>query len=267
MTAVPRLSADASPEAVVVALQRDGAVVVERLLPPELMARSVAEMRGRFDGLGRRAESDFNGYRTLRIGSVLAYAPTTAEMIGHPLVVAVADAVLLPYCETYRIGSTSGIEILPGEGDQVLHRDDTIYPLHSLLGLETQIGVMWAIDDFTQENGTTRVLVGSHRHKHYLSPDEAGVVQAAMPRGSALFYMGSTWHGGGANRSDRPRMGLINTYALGWLRQEVNMYLTVPLAIAKTYPPLIRKLLGYARHSSYLGFGGPDRADGAWVGD
>ena len=265
MTAVPRLHSDASAETVVAALGRDGAVVVESLLPPETMAQAAAEMRGRFDELGRRASSDFNGYRTLRIGSVLAYAPTTAAMIGHPLVVAVADAVLLPFCETYRIGSTSGIEILPGEGDQVLHRDDTIYPLHSLQGLETQIGVMWAFDDFTDENGATRVLLGSHRHKSYLPPDESGVVQAAMPRGSALFYLGSTWHGGGANRSQAPRMGLINTYALGWLRQEVNMYLTVPPAIARTYPPLIRKLLGYARHSPYLGFSGHDRADRAWV--
>jgi len=262
---VPRLPSDATAEAVVAELHRNGAVVVERLLPAEVMTRSAAEMRERFDTLGRRASSDFNGYTTLRIGSVLGFAPTTAEMIGHPLVVGVADAVLLPFCETYRIGSTSGIEILPGEGDQVLHRDDTIYPLHSLPGLETQIGVMWAIDDFTERNGATRVLPFSHRHKHYLPPDEAGVVQAAMPRGSALFYLGSTWHGGGANRSDRPRMGLINTYALGWLRQEVNMYLTVPPHIAVNYPPLIRKLLGYARHSSYLGFGGHDRAGGAWV--
>jgi ectoine hydroxylase-related dioxygenase (phytanoyl-CoA dioxygenase family) len=114
----------------------------------------------------------------------------------------------------------------------------------------------------TAENGATRVIPGSHRHSDPWPPDEAGLVQAEMPTGSALFYMGSTWHGGGANRSDAPRMGLINTYSLGWLRQETNQYLAVPPEIAAQYPPRIRRLIGYARHSPILGFG---RAEGVWV--
>lgn len=249
--------------ALVETLRRDGAVAVKNLLPAGVMERLAAEMRPRFDAYGRSSESDFNGYRTLRISSVLAYAPTSAEIIGHEKVLAVADAILRPQCLAYRIGSNTGIEILPGEGDQMLHRDDSIYPVR-IPGMELQIGVMWAIDDFTLENGATRVVLGSHRPVSEGQLDLSTWVQSPMPKGSALFYMGSLWHGGCANRSDRPRMGLINTYALGWLRQEVNQYLAVPPEKAKAYPEHIRRLLGYAMHGGILGYG---RAPDVWVLD
>jgi hypothetical protein len=252
-------------DVVVDALRCDGAAAVSRLLPSDVMDRAAAQMRPRFDSRGREMESDFNGYRTRRIGSVLGYAPATAEMIGHDLVVGVADRVLLPFCENYRIGSTTGIEIHPGEGHQVLHQDDSIYPIR-IPGMELQIGVMWALTDFTEDNGATRVVLGSHRHlDRDPGPDLSRWVQASMPTGSALFYLGSLWHGGGANRTGRPRMGLINTYALGWLRQEVNQYLEVPPDTARHYSERIRKLLGYTKHGRSLGH--CRCADEVWVRD
>lgn len=261
---LPTFGPDAAADDIVAVLRRDGAAVVTQLLPPETMERAAAEMRPQFDAHGRLTENDFNGYRTLRIGSVLGYAPTTAAMIGHDMVMAVADGILGPHCLAYRIGSTTGIEIHPGEGQQVLHRDDSIYPVR-LPGMELQIGVMWALDEFTAENGATRLVLGSHRHMNAGPPDLSTWVQAPMPSGSALFYMGSLWHSGCENRSNRPRMGLINTYALGWLRQEVNQYLEVPPETARQYPARIRRLLGYAKHGRSLGhcrFGGD-----VWVWD
>jgi ectoine hydroxylase-related dioxygenase (phytanoyl-CoA dioxygenase family) len=121
---------------------------------------------------------------------------------------------------------------------------------------------MWALDDFTLENGATRVILGSHAWKNMERPEDHPPVQAVMPRGSALFYLGSVWHGGGANRSNAPRMGLINTYSLGWLRQEVNHYLYVPYETAMTYPPAIRRLMGYQKHGRGLGWM-PAGRDGA----
>ena len=251
---LPVLDAAAPAPAVVAALRTAGAAVVTDLLDVDAVDLCAEEMRSEFDQRGRQQENDFNGYRTLRISSVLGYAPAAARMVGHPLVLDVADAVLLPHCLAYRIGSATGIEILPGESDQVLHRDDTIYPIR-IPGMEFQIGVMWAIDDFTEENGATRVALGSHRLTDHDGPALSCVVQASMLRGSALFYMGSLWHGGGANRSNGPRMGLINTYALGWLRQEVNQYLAVPPEVAARYDKTIRRLLGYAKHGDILGYG------------
>jgi ectoine hydroxylase-related dioxygenase (phytanoyl-CoA dioxygenase family) len=251
---LPVFENDVAGDAVIGALRRTGAAVIKNVLDTDIVDACAAEMRQEFDSRGRLQENDFNGYRTLRISSVLGYAPSTAQMIGHPLVLAVADEILKPHCMAYRIGSTTGIEILPGEDDQVLHQDDSIYPLR-IPGVEFQIGVMWALNDFTEENGGTRVVLGSHAVSTRDDETLGEPVQAVMPKGSVLFYMGSLWHGGGANRSNAPRMGVINTYALGWLRQEVNQYLAVPPEIAILYDKTIRRLLGYTKHGRHLGHG------------
>jgi ectoine hydroxylase-related dioxygenase (phytanoyl-CoA dioxygenase family) len=248
---ISRLERTANLAAVVEALQRDGAVVVTELAELSLVDAVRAELRPLFDARGRDTRSDFNGARTLRAPSaLLAAAPTAADLVDHDLVVEVANAVLLPYCATYQVGSMTGIEILPGESAQALHRDDSLYPIE-ISGLELQIGVMWALDDFTEENGATRVVPGSHRFlRSWHLPGLSNWEAAAMPKGSALFYLGSTWHGGGANRSDAPRMGLINTYSLGWLRQEANLYLEVPPEAAARFGPRLRALLGYTAHGA-----------------
>jgi ectoine hydroxylase-related dioxygenase (phytanoyl-CoA dioxygenase family) len=251
---LPIFDNDADTDRVVEALRRTGAAVVRNILDSTAVDACAAELRAELEARGKHQEDDFSGYRTLRCSSVLGYAPATARMIGHPRVLAVADAILKPHCQSYRIGSNTGIEILPGEDDQVLHQDDSMYPLR-VPGLEFQIGVMWALNDFTEENGGTRVVLGSHGA--LMDDDETlgEPVQATMPKGSALLYMGSLWHGGGANRSSGPRLGLINTYALGWLRQEVNQYLAVPPEIAAQYDETIRCLLGYTKHGHHLGHG------------
>jgi ectoine hydroxylase-related dioxygenase (phytanoyl-CoA dioxygenase family) len=251
---LPVFENDADGDTVVGALRRTGAAVIKNVLDADIVDACAAEMRAEFDARGKFQADDFTGYRTLRCSSVLGYAPTTARMIGHPWVLAVADAILRPHCMAYRIGSTTGIEILPGEDHQVLHRDDSIYPL-DLTGLETQIGVLWALNDFTEDNGATRLLLGSHAVSTCGDEAPGEPVQAVMPKGSMLFFMGSLLHGGGANRSNAPRMGLINTYALGWLRQEVNQYLAVPPEIAARYDKTIRRLLGYTKHGQFLGAG------------
>jgi len=263
--ALRTLPQDASADTITQALRDDGAVIVERLADEGVCDAILAELRPTFDREGRRFENDFNGYKTNRVASTLAYAPRSADLIGHARVLEVADRVLLPHCVNYRIGSNTAIEILPGEGHQVLHRDDSIYPVQ-IPGIEWQVDVMWALCDFTLENGATRVVPGSHRWIGRRTPVESEVVQAVMPKGSALFYMGSVWHGGGQNRSNAARAGLINTYALGWLRQEVNQYLTIPRDMVRAYPETIRRLIGYQSHGRGLGKYRGD-AEGCWVRD
>ena len=237
--------------AVVEALRRDGAVVVTELAESDLVDTIIAELRPQLDADGLKARSDFNGSRTLRCStSVLSTAPSAADLVDHDMLVGVADAILLPHCATYQIGSMAAIEILPGESAQALHRDDSLYPIENA-GMELQIGVMWALNDFTVENGGTRVVLGSHRFlRSWHLPGVSDWESAVMPKGSALFYMGSTWHGGGANQSDAPRTGLINSYSLGWLRQESNQYLETPPEVAVKFEPRLRALLGYMPHGS-----------------
>jgi ectoine hydroxylase-related dioxygenase (phytanoyl-CoA dioxygenase family) len=260
---------NASDRDVIEALARDGACVVLNQAPAEIIDAVNVDFRASFDKLGRLDEDDFNGYKTLRIGGVLGVSHAAADLVEHPRVLAAADAILLPNCENYRIGSLSGIEILPGEDEQILHVDDSVYPLR-LGATQLQLSAMWALEDFTVENGATRVVPGSHRTPVYtgfrMDGSAGDVVQAVMPRGSLLLYMGSTLHGGGANRSDSPRAGLINTYSLGWLRQEENQYLNVRREVAETHSITIQRLMGYSRHVSPGGsLGAWQNPDGSWV--
>lgn len=260
-----RFEADVTSETVVAGLNRDGAVIIESLVDDVTIDRVVGEFRPEFDRVGKAVQNDFNGYTTLRIASVLGFSPASAGLIAHPLVLEIADSLLLPSCINYRIGSNSGIEIHPGEAQQVLHRDDTIYPVR-VPGTEWQFSALWALDDFTVENGATHVVPKSHQ---LVDPDIVPTteesVQATMPKGSLLLYLGSAWHGGGANRSQHPRMALVNTYALGWLRQEVNQYIDVPSEVAAQYPEHIRRLMGYQMHGDSLGYHRTDKVNPAWV--
>jgi len=262
---------DAGDQEVVAALEHDGACVILNQVSAEIINAVNADFRAPFDDLGRFDESDFNGYKTLRISGVLGISQAAAELVGHPRVLAAADAVMLPNCANYRIGSLTGIEIWPGESDQELHVDDSIYPLR-LPDTQLQISAMWALNDFTGENGATRVVPGSHNKLPPVRDDMdyfgEDIVQAVMPRGSVLLYLGTTVHGGGANRSEAPRAGLINTYSLGWLRQEENQYLNVPREVAMTHSTTIQRLMGYCRHAGPDGhLGSWQNADGSWVED
>jgi len=256
------LDNNSNSDEIVEALWRDGGVIVANQTQDTLVDQVSGELRHHFDDQGHKFQNDFNGHKTLRLSGVLGLSRASAELIAHPRVMEIADAVLRPHCESYRIGSCTAIEILPGEKDQVLHRDDDFYPIR-IPNVEFQIGVMWAFDDFTLENGATRILPANKGQQKISDVEEADVVQAVMSKGSVLYYLGSTIHGGGANKSQYPRVGLINTYSLGWLRQEENQYLTVPREIADSYPEHLRRLMGYQAHGAYLGVY-PDDPDGHW---
>ncbi len=231
-------------------LHREGAVAVTDLVEPEVADAVAAELRPRLDAVGLESAGIFNNELTNRCGKVLLTAPSAAELVEHELVLDVLDEALLPFASTYRISSLSAIEVLPGEKHQALHRDDTVYPI-DIAGMELTVGVMWALGDFTEENGGTRLIPGSHRYlRAWHLPDMDAWENTVMPKGSAVFYLGSTWHGGGENRSNGPRLGLVNTYCLGWLRPESNQYLGMPPEEAARFSPTIRALLGYMPHGA-----------------
>ena len=247
---------------VVGSLQRTGAVIIENLLPEKVVDTLNADLRSEFDREGHLYQNEFNGHNTLRVGGVTKYSDSFASFLMHPAAITLADKVLKPHCEVYQVGSTTAIEILPGEDAQVLHRDDAIYPM-DLLDFEAQISVLWALDDFTEENGATHVLL---KEKGISCPEIATLDdthQAVMPKGSAVVYLGSTIHGGGANHTDAPRKALVNTYCLGWLRQEENQYLTLTREDVGAQPESVRRMLGFQAHGPYLGVW-PEDPDGLW---
>ena len=257
-----RYSADDPTSDIVAALEKTGAVIIENVVPESLIAGLSQDLRAEFDREGHLYQNAFNGHQTLRVGGVTKYSRYFSDFLLEPTVLAVADAILKPHCEVYQVGSTTAIEILPGEKAQVLHADDACYPSH-LVPFELQVSALWALDDFTEENGATRVVPKSCGIVDPEAVTEAHVAHAVMPKGSVVIYLGSTLHGGGANRSAEPRKALVNTYCLGWLRQEENQYLTLTREEVASQSDSMRRMLGFQAHGPYLGVW-PEDPDGLW---
>ena len=251
-----------SVEAMVASLHREGAVIVESLMPDRVTECFCSDLRAEFDRQGHLFQNEFNGHKTLRVGGLAAHSEQFEAFFTHPLVLAMADAILGPHCDCYQVGSTTAIEILPGEEAQVLHADDACYPSH-LLPFEAQISALWALDEFTEENGATHVVAKTAGYTEADTVPAEEIQQAVMPKGSVVVYLGSTIHGGGANRSVAPRKALVNTYCLGWLRQEENQYLTLSADVVAAQSEKVRRLLGYQAHGPYLGVW-PEDPDGKW---
>ena len=240
----------ATVDEVVAALRTDGWIIV----PDVVDADRVKAMRQELtDVLGRTplGRNDFEGYTTRRIYAVFAKTRVFDDLATHPLVLGVLDEVL----GHYQLSAPTGIEIGPGEKDQILHRDDSIYPLPNPHP-EVVVNTMWPLDDFTEVNGATRLVSGSHGK----TPDEqrrddaTADVVAEMPAGSVMFYSGSILHGGGANRSEKPRLGVILEYVVSWLRPQENHVLAVPREVAATLPERLQELLGYNIYPPFVGY-------------
>jgi ectoine hydroxylase-related dioxygenase (phytanoyl-CoA dioxygenase family) len=180
-------------------------------------------------------------------------APNYIDLISDERLLTVMDHFLGPQCGQYRLNSSEVIEIHGGETAQELHWDDVIWPAHfwapdKLL----QFNVMVAATDFTENNGATQVVPGSHRWDHSTREAKAEeVTLATMKAGSAVFIPGKTLHGGGTNTDGTKRRAIVASYVLGWLRTQENHFLHTSVEQAKTWPQRVRELLGYDLYAHY----------------
>src|SRR5579864_6693389 len=253
---VPRTRSDASVDEVEAALRASGCVVVERLVTDEHMDRMEAELAP-FLGATPAGGDEFTGYNTRRTGSLLARARDFGALAAHPIVLGTLDRVLGDHATSYQLHLTQVIDIGPGEPAQLVHRDQWAFDFFPFpAGFEVECHTMWAMTDFTEENGATRVIPGSHRWEDKLRPTLEQTVAAEMPSGSVFLYVGSVYHGGGPNRSGRHRLGINVGYTLSWLRQEENQYLACPPEVARTLPVELAQLIGYRRGAYSLGYYG-----------
>jgi len=241
-------AATAAVDQVVEALDVDGYCIVEGLLSPSDTAAARASL---VEVLGATptGRNDFEGFKTQRIYALFAKTRAFDEPAIHPLLLGVLDRVLGP-CQ---LSAPTGIQIGPGEKAQVLHRDQGIYPLPPDFG-EVVVNTMWALDDFTEANGATRLVPGSHRWKDRRPGADDAIVQAVMPAGSVIFYRGKIFHGGGANTTERPRLGVILEYVVGWLRAQENHVLAVPRETVAELPERLQELLGYNIYPPFVGY-------------
>ena len=266
-----RFTPDADPDAVCAAIERDGGAIVEGMFPPDVVQRVNDEVDAAVAAADPHQEffnpvlSAFHGPQTKQVAGVPGISRTFAvDVMCHPLYLALCDRILLPSCARYQLNLGHLLQRGPGADEQWLHRDEVVWSDVPFPHPELQLASVIAFVDFTKDNGATRLVPGSHRWPDRDLPvveqmqapiDPEQIAYAEMPAGSAVIYLGSTIHAGGANVTDIARRGAHLSFTLGWLRTEENNYLSAPPEYAATLPRQAQELLGYAVHDS-IGRGG-----------
>lgn len=241
--------AERDVSSIVDALNNEGYVVVEGVVDAERVAAVKAEL-AEVLAATPTGRNDFEGFATKRIYRLFGKTRAFDDFAIDPVLLGVLDRIIGP-CQ---LSAPTGIQIGPDEPAQVLHRDDSIYPLPQPHP-EVVLNTMWAFDDFTAENGATRFVPGSHRWDPERRPTaEDAITLAEMPAGSVAFYTGSIWHGGGANHTAKPRLGVILEYVASWLRPQENHVIGVPPEVVATLPERLQELLGYNIYPPFVGY-------------
>jgi ectoine hydroxylase-related dioxygenase (phytanoyl-CoA dioxygenase family) len=259
----------------VAALRERGFVLIPGLLPSDVLAevRRALEPDLRADLLGR---NEFEGYKTARVYSLVGRAKVFEDLVEHARILAICDAFLE---QNYLLTASQAINIHPGETPQAFHTDDSFYRI-ARPRRAVSISTIFAIDPFTDENGATQIVPGSHEWPDdqfgrllyeidfTTAPEGARtptpeaplpaslrgkVEDVTMPPGSVIVFLGTLIHRGGGNRSARPRLALSNQYCEPWARQQENFLLSVPRVRARAMSPRVQQLLGYSIHPPFMG--------------
>ena len=244
-----RLGPDATADDLAVSLDELGYALVEGLLSPADVEARRAALADLFAATPT-GRNFFEGFHTQRVYAVFAKTRAFDDLAVHPLLLGALDHALGQH---YQFSAPVALQIGPGEKAQILHRDEDIYPLprpHA----PVVVNSMWALCDFTDANGATRLIPGSHRWDPDRRPDERDVEQATMPVGSMLVYLGGLVHGGGANTTDQPRPGLLLEYVVSWLRPQETQLVAVPPDVVRQLPERLQELLGYNVYPPFLGY-------------
>ena len=240
-----------TPEGAKREIDEVGYTIVEDAIAPEVLDALSDRLDRLEHNLGAvPATNSFEGTRTVRIYNLLAHGPEFARIPVEPAILPLVEHVFDP---GLLVSSLSSIAIDPGETAQPIHADDQVIPLPKPHPA-TVCNTMWALTDFTEANGATRVIPGSHLADH--SPDfgrHYDSVPAEMARGSVLVWHGSLWHGGGANSTSERRVGIAMNYCAGYIRQQENQQLGIPLATLRTFPPRLQELCGFGIYRGLIG--------------
>lgn len=235
---MPELSAETQS-----LLEEQGYVVIENAIDPSTVSRLGEQLDPYLQG-EKMGRNEFEGTRSERVYSLLAKTPVIADLIEHDDVLAVADHFLAP---SYLLSAALVVNLHPGETPQEFHQDDALgapAPPRPVQGVST----IWALSEFTAENGATDVIPGSHRWE-FPWPDrdeqERLSISLEMAPGSVAIFPGTLFHRSGANRSNEKRLGLTIQYCQPWLRQLENMMLATPPELAAQYSERIQELVGY----------------------
>ena len=253
MGEIKHVSIDTPIETILEILDEDAGLIIDNFLSDQNLESIKNDLKP-YLNVTRNGQDEFTGFETKRVGALMARSKTCQDLALDPLINQMAESFLGPHCESYQLHFTSAIQIGPGESSQILHRDRGVWGGYIPRKIETQFSTVWAINDFTKENGATQVVPGSHKWHKDREPLPEEITYAEMKAGSVFIYTGSVLHGGGTNVTEQPRLGVFLHYAPSWLRQEENQYLSCPPEVAKNFSPELRSLIGYSKGGYVLGF-------------
>jgi ectoine hydroxylase-related dioxygenase (phytanoyl-CoA dioxygenase family) len=231
-------------------IRREGYTIVENAIEPSLvdaLNAALARLERELDA--KPAMNGFEGHKTVRIYNLLAYSVPFTEVPVHAKVLPIVEGVLDNGC---LISSLSSIAIDPGEVAQPIHADDMVIPL-AKPHIPIVCNSMWALTDFTDANGATRLVPGSHVKDNPIYGGVYETIAAEMNKGSVLIWDGALWHGGGANRTDRRRTGIAMNYCAGFIRQQENQQLGLKPELVQTFSPRLQELVGYGVYRGLIG--------------
>lgn len=232
-------------------LAREGYAIITDAVPEALVRQLDDTLRADFDKTPF-CEGGFYGSRTKRFGRLLARSAFAEPFVRHPLILAMAEELLGPWCDTLQLNLTQAIALHPGALPQLPHRDQDMW--RGAIGeTEYLINVMWPFTDYRADNGATLVWPRSHGAAALAPEPDGDPIVAEMQPGSALVFLGSTLHGAGGNDSGDIRRGMIVSYCLGWLKPYENQWLAYPPEIARGFDLELAALVGYRQHRPNLG--------------
>jgi len=256
-------------------IKDQGFFIIENLMPQERLDACRAVLDPIFEGQ-RTGRNQFEGFKTQRIYSLPKYGPALWPFFDNEDVLKIIKPLLWGDC---LITAALAANVLPGEQPQAFHTDDSFYPVPRPRPAFS-VGAIWAMDDFTAENGATQLIPYSHTWSDeqkpegvlgtddafqihepgqadgWASPEGAEIVTAEMPRGSVLIFLGSLWHRAGGNVTDHGRLGLFPQYCATWARQQENFFLSIPKEDVAKMPEAMQALLGYQIHPPFMGHAG-----------
>ncbi|WP_417465012.1 phytanoyl-CoA dioxygenase family protein [Kordiimonas sp.] len=252
-----------------------GYFIIENLMP-EAGVQAARDILDPIFAEQRTGRNQFEGFKTQRIYSLPKYGPALWPFFMHEDLLKIIKPLLWDDC---LVTAALAANVLPGEQPQAFHVDDGFYPLPRPRPAFS-VGAIWAMDDFTADNGATELIPYSHKwgegekpegvlelqdafHRHepgqgdgWHSPENAEIVKAEMPRGSVLIFLGNLWHRAGGNKTDGARLGLFPQYCASWARTQENFFLSIPKETVAEMPTVMQELLGYNIHPPFMGHAG-----------
>lgn len=251
---IQRFTRDHDPKALWQVVEEDGAVIIEGFLPREVIQKFDCELDVRSKATkGGEMNQEFYqmpGPTTTKwMNDLTATCPTFRhEILNNVILHNLCNVAFEPHGDYWLLNGMA-MEMMPGNPTQQIHNDHGTHPILQYLRPDAPspvFSIITAVTEFTESNGATRVILGSHRWPQGQKAKDDQAVRAALQPGDALVMHRSTKHGGAAHDADNQDHRRLLLTCMGTCQlapYETNV--TVPRPIVESMTPLAQKMIGW----------------------